>query len=87
MLLVPVLLFVILVAWGLKDDSLYWSEAGWYTGFCIVASAVMLLFRLPLIVLAVPFIICDIILILKLLGTNPSATRSEERRVGKECRL
>lgn len=68
------LLFVILVAWGLKDEELYWSEVGWYAGFCVVSSAVMMLIGLATIIIVVPFVIVDIILIAKLMGFNPSVT-------------
>lgn len=69
----PLVLFVVLLGWGLYDNDLYPGEAGIYAGvFAVVALGSWLLKLSPAIPL-VALILIDIILVIKLLGGDTQA--------------
>ena len=73
MVLFPLVLFAVLVGWGLYDTDIYLQEAGIFAGILAVAAVCVLLIHLPVMVLVVVTILLDIVLIVKVLGGDTQA--------------
>jgi hypothetical protein len=63
---IPILLFLILAAWGLKDEDVSWTEVGIAAAVIVASAIVILLTGLQPILLAVPAGAVDAWLLYKL---------------------
>ncbi|MEX2243976.1 MAG: hypothetical protein WD716_09045 [Fimbriimonadaceae bacterium] len=67
---IPAIAFVVLAAWGLKDEELYWGEVGVCAAVVVVFGVVCYFSGWPMYLMAVPLVLADIWMIFKLFGGN-----------------
>jgi hypothetical protein len=65
-MIVLLLLFIVLVGWGLRDGELDWSDVAKYVGLMAVGT-VIVWFIEPVLVI-VPFVLVLILLVVRVLG-------------------
>lgn len=69
-MILPVIVFWILLGWGLYDGDLYPREGIVFVTIWIVLLLGFLLFRVALLWFVVPTVLLDVILILKIFGQD-----------------
>jgi len=69
-MIVPFLVFVILLVWGLYDGDLYPKEGAILVGIWGVLLLVFCLLKIPSLWFVVPTVLLDIFLILKIFGQD-----------------
>jgi hypothetical protein len=62
----PILLFLILAVWGLKDEDVGWTEVGIATALLVVSGLVVYQMGLHPRLITVPAVIADVWLLYKL---------------------
>ena len=69
-MLFVLILFLILMIWGLKDGEIYWGEAIGWTLAMGASFAGMIFFPNLIIWFIIASVLIDIILILRIIGTD-----------------